>query len=599
MENLKSRSEIENRYKWNLTYLVKDDKEFNLLINKCNELIKEITNMKGSILNNKDTLSNYLKVSEELDDKLNRLYIYAYNNHASDTADESYLSNLDKIERLAEEASLSESYVVSEFMKSDEKYTLNLLKEANIYDEYSYHIKELYKDKDRILSEEEEKIISLANNTFGSGESAFSALDNTDIKFDNVLVDGKEVELTPFNYSLFLENKDQSVRCDAFTKMYKFYKEHNNTITNLLKGRFQELNFNRKVRKYNSLLDMELHSINVSPKVYEMLISKVNQYMDLNVEFQKIKANLLGLKEYHLYDTYVPIINNDKKYSLDEAIDNVKNALSILGEDYMNHFNRLYEEGTIDFLPNKNKRSGAYEISSYRNTPYVLLNYDGTYNDVSTIAHECGHAVHSMYSDEDNTYVNHSYDIFLAEIASTTNEMLLSIYNINNAKTKEDKLYFLVDFLNLCKATIYRQTMFSEFEEELARRVENNEAVTPKILNDYYYDLNKKYFKDSVVIDEDIKYEWSHIPHFYSPFYVYKYATGLITAICFANRLLKDNNYKEIYINSFLKAGSRKDVLDILKDAGIDLTSEESFDEAFSFISERLNELKSIVKEMS
>ena len=599
MEKLRKRSEVNKEDCWDLTLMVKDQAEYEEKKNLILQYNQKIVAMKGHILDSKDTLKEFLGVSERESRLLEQLYIYVRLTYDEDTSNATSLTRKLEMEQLIHTCEDSESFITSEFMKHDYKDILPWLEEDDFLRDYKLYFKRVYRQKERILSEKEERIITKALNAFGTPDDAFASLDTTDAHFKSVLLDdGTREELSHYNWNLFLENPSQSVRRRAFKNYYQFYGQHKNTYAALLKGNYQELEFLRDIRHYESALEMALDEINVSKEVYENLITSVHEYMDLNVEFQKIKAKILNNMEYHLYDTYVPVVAPPQAhFTKEQAIEIVKKALSPLQEDHLAHFQKILDSHAVDFYPNESKHSGAYHWGCFDSPNYVLLNFNGSYDSVSTLAHEFGHAVHSLYSKENNPYIYYDYEIFLAEIASTVNETLLSFYFLEHTQSKQEKIYYLCEFLDKVKATIYRQTMFAEFESIMSKKCQEHESLTEELFSTVYYDLNKKYFKDSVILDPEIRYEWMRISHFYRPFYVYKYATGLICAICIVKDILDHKEgFVEKYLN-FLKSGCNKEVLEILKGVDIDLTTRAPFEKAFTFVQELLSELKEIVQE--
>lgn len=599
MEKLIRRSEQKMEDCWDLTPLVKDEQDYEEKKAKVQNLSQAIVAMKGHILDSKENLKKFLELSEQEERIADILYIYVRLNYDEDTANSQAVSKRLEIEQLLNRLADDESFITSEFMKRDLKDLQPWLDEDETLHEYQLYFERLYRQKKRILSEQEEKIITKAMNAFGTPDDAFTSLDTTDATFGNVLLDdGTKVPLTQYNWPLFLENPSGSVRRRAFQTFYRFYEMHKNTFASLLKGNYQELEFIRDIRKYDSALEMALDESFIDKKVYTNLIHNVHQYMDLNVDYQKWKAKELGNSSYHLYDTYVPVVKlPEKKYTKEEAISLVLEALKPLKEDYLEHFKKILDSHSVDFYPNEFKHTGAYHWGCYDSPNYVLLNFNGSVDDVSTLAHETGHAVHSLYSKENNSFIYHSYGIFLAEIASTVNETLLSFYLLNHAQNNEEKKFYLCEFLDKVKATIYRQTMFAEFESMMSEKAQKKEPLTEEVISSTYYDLNKEYFKDSVIVDPEIRYEWMRISHFYSPFYVYKYATGLISAICIVKDIMDG---KEGFVSKylqFLKSGCSKNPLDILQLVDIDLTSDAPFQKAFTFIKECLEQLKNLEKE--
>ncbi len=599
MEKLKKRSEQNKSDCWDLTAMIKSQDDYEKQIDEAKKLNQEIVHMKGHILDNKESLKKFLEISEKESRITDLLYIFVRLTYDEDTSNSTAIARKLEIEQLLNGFSDNESFIMSEFMQKDLKDILPWIEEDDFLKPYKLSFERLYREKKHILSEKEEKIIAKALNAFGTPDDAFTALDTTDAKFGSVLLDdGTKEVLTQYNWQMFLENPSQNNRRRAFHTFYKFYEQHKNTFAAFLKGNYQELEFLRDIRGYESALSMALDRICISPKVYDNLIENVHKYMDINIEYQKIKAKVLNNKEYHLYDTYVPIVKlEQKKFTKDEAIKIVKEALKPLKDEYLEKFQSIFDSHAVDFYPNEYKHNGAYHWGCYDSPSYVLLNFNGTYDAVSTLAHELGHAVHSAYSKENNSFEYYSYDIFVAEIASTVNETLLSFYFLKNAQTKKEKMYFLCEFLDKVKATIYRQTMFAEFEQIMSKKCQDKASLTEEEFSNTYYKLNQEYFKDSVIIDPEIRYEWMRISHFYSPFYVYKYATGLITAICIVKDIMEEKEgFVEKYIE-FLKSGCNKEVLDILKLVDVDLTTDAPFEKAFGFIKECLEELKKIVSE--
>ena len=376
------------------------------------------------------------------------------------------------------------------------------------------------------------------------------------------------------------------------------YGEFKNTLTSTLAATCESLSVSSKLRKFNSSLEASLFDDFIPTSLYDNLITVVHKNLPNLYNYFEIKRKLLKLDEFHLYDGYVSTIKEiDKKYSFEEAEELVKKALSILGEEYSQVLNKAFKEGYIDKYPNLNKRSGAYSSGSYDTKPFILLNYTETYNDVSTLAHELGHSMHSYFSNQYNSYEESSYPIFLAEIASTVNELLFSYYMEEQAKTKDEKLSILNERLDTFKSTVFRQTMFAEFERYIHDLTDKGEVLTADAICNYYYELNKLYFGENVVIDEEVQFEALRIPHFYTPFYVYKYATGLSIASYIAKNILNHTpNFKEKYIE-FLKSGGRDYPLEVLKIIDIDLSDTKVFDEAMNMFKETLDKFISLNNE--
>ena len=581
-----------DKYKWDLTKLFKNDEEFNKTIKEVEELLKEIVKYKGKIFNSSNTLLEFLKLDTKIDILTEKIYIYAYLGHYDNMASEEYLQKKEKANKIMNDSSSVRSFVTPEILSNDYEYVQKLLSENKELESYKFAFEKLFRRKEHTLSEKEELLLSKVSELYSIPRNAFNALNNVDIKLGNIKdEDGKMVELTSSNYGKFITSKNRNVRKNAFKKDNKYYSDHINTLSELYIGKVKINGFVASTKKYNSILEMYLFSDKISTNLYEILIKITNKNTKYLEEFYKLKGKELGYKP-HLYDTYVNTSVMPKKdIPYEEGIKIVNEALKVLGNDYLKEFNRLLNNNVVDVYPKKAKRSGAFEWATYGVEPYVSLNYENDIDSVSTLAHEMGHAMHSYYSNKNQDYTNADYPIFLAEIASTVNEVLLSNYLIKNSKNKDEIIYYLVEFLDKFKGTVYRQTMFAEFEDIIHKKYENNEVITKDLLCNTYYDLNKKYFGSSVVVDEDIKYEWSKIPHFYSSFYVYKYATGFISALLIADKLENDKTFKDKYIE-FLSSGCSDYPQELLNKLGIDLSSEDVLDRAFQLFNDKVKLLK-------
>lgn len=398
------------------------------------------------------------------------------------------------------------------------------------------------------------------------------------------------------NYYIFMKSKDRSVRKSAFDTLYNYFKSLKNTLAATYVGEIKESAFVTKVKKFDSTLDRSLFYDNIDVKVYKNLINTVHNNLKLMYDYMDVRKKILNLDELHMYDIYADLVeSNNNKISFEEGKKILFEALKPLGEKYLNDLKQAFDEKWIDIYPNDGKKSGAYSWGSYDSYPYLLLNYNDTAESVGTLGHELGHSMHSYYSKSQN-YVDSQYPIFLAEIASTVNEVLINDYMYKHAKTKEDKIFFLTDLLDLIRTTIYRQTMFAEFEMIMHQKESDGVSLTEEEISNTYYNLNKLYYGDNVVSDDNIRYEWSRIPHFYTPFYVYKYATGLSAALSIASRLLKgDEKTRNDYLE-FLSSGGNNYPLEILKKVDVDMTTSKPVEEALSVFKEKIEELKELIK---
>ena len=592
----KLRCEIEDKYKWDLTKIYKDEKEWQKDFDDVKEKILKVLEYKDSFLSNGKKLYEYLKYDEEVSRKLEKIYYYAHLNYDADTLDEKYKVMTNKVSDLFTKYNELSSFVVPEILKLDEEKLNTFYKEEEKLEDYRFSIENIYRFKNHTLDEEKEKMLSNLSKCLSNPEETYEALTDSDFEYDYITDEkGNKVKFNESNYSLFIKSKDRSVRKRAFEMLHNKYKKYIRTITSTYKGEVETNVVLAKIRNYDSAISASLYSDNVPVDIYNNLIKVVNDNMNVLYDYYDLKKEILSLDCLHMYDTYVEIINKiDKKYSFDEAKEIVMEALSILGDKYIKNLKKAFDEKWIDIYHSKGKRSGAYSSGNFDVNPYVLLNFEGTLNDVSTLAHELGHSMHTYLSCKNNPYQYSSYEIFVAEVASTVNELLLANYMLKNSKNKEEKLAVINHILDLYKATLYRQTMFAEFEKETHKLREKGEVLTSDLLSNTYYNLVKKYFGPNVLCDDLIKYEWARIPHFYYNFYVYKYATGISAASYIVDGILNNKEGAlENYIN-FLKTGGSMYPLDELKIAGVNLNSKSVVLSAIKTFEKYLKEFKDI-----
>ncbi len=593
---MKTRSEISNDYKWDLTKIFETDSDFDKFYDETKKLIVDYKKYEGHIMDDAKTFYNSTIDSLEISRRLEKLYTYAHMKSDEDVSLNSNQELVSRVINLYNLASQAMYFEGTELLKEDYSKIEEFYKEEPRLLEHEINIKNSFRYKNHILSDAEEKIMSNLNGAFDNNETTYSYLTNSDMTFGTIKDEsGNEVELTDTNYSIFIESKDRRVRIDAFKTLYKYYKQFTNTITSTLNGNIKESVAVSHIRKYNSAFERSLFNDEMDPKVFKTLVDTVHENLDIYQKYYDLKKEVLGLDEIHLYDVYAKLINDyDKTYSFDEAKELVFKALSVMGEEYTNDLEKAFSQKWIDIYPNKNKRGGAYSSGSYDTYPYVLLNYQGRLNDVSTIIHELGHSMHSYYTRNNQPYQYGNYPIFVAEVASTVNEMLLAKYLLKNSDDKSVKLAVLNHLLELFKATIYRQVMFAEFEKYAYDLVENDDVITSEKLCNKYLELNKEYFGKNVVVDEEIKYEWEKVPHFYSDFYVYKYATGLSAACKIVNGILNhEDGALENYIK-MLKNGCRENPLNTLKIAGVDMTDKEVYQSAIDMFNDAIEEFKAL-----
>ena len=592
----KTRDEIETKYTWDLTLIYKTDEYFEKDYERVSKEINDITKYQGILVKSASNLLGYLKLSNELERKLYKLYYYANLKNDQDTTNTKYQAMLGKVKNLLTKFEELDAYAQPELMSIDYSIIEKYYEEEKELKEYEFVLSNLFRFKKHILSKEVEEVLSSLSNSLNNSSETYELLTDSDMKFGFIKDENnEEVELTESNYSVFLHSKDRRVRKEAFNKVLTTYGEYKNTISSTFAGNVDTLTTLAKLKKYDSSLEAALFSDNVDKEVYNNLIKTVKDNLDVLYKYFKLKKDFLKLDEFHLYDQYVDLVEkNTKKYTFLEAKDLVIEALSVLGEDYIKNLNKAFDERWIDVYNNKGKRGGAYSSGFYDTKPYVLLNYEGTINDVSTLAHELGHSMHTYYSCLNNPYQYSSYKIFVAEVASTVNELLLNFHLLNKG-SKEDKKYILSNLMNLFKATIYRQTMFAEFERDMHNLKEQGGVLTNEVLCDNYYKLNLDYFGPDVVVDDEIKYEWERIPHFYYNFYVYKYAIGLSCACYIVDNILNKKEYALENYLKFLSSGGSDYPINELKIAGIDVTKKDVIESAIKMFDNFIEQFKELM----
>ena len=538
---------------------------------------KEITSLQPKdIFKSGESLYNYLKNSDYLEMNLDKLYTYAHLNNDSDTTVAKYDEYVNKVRNIYQKYAQKTNFFEPQLLKINYKTIEKFYLECPELKEYEIYLKEIYRFKEHTLNEQEEAIIKELSKALNSSSDTYEKLTDTDMTFGNIKDEkNKMVELTESNYAIYTHSKNRRVRRSAFKKLMNKYGEFIHTISSTYSGYVNTLNGISNVYKYSNPLEQSLFADDIDVEVYDILIKTVHENMNVIYKYYNLRNKVLKLKKSHLYDTYVELIDNDSaNYSFSEAKEIVLKALSILGDDYTKILEKAFDEKWIDIYNNKGKRGGAYSSGSFLTNPFILMNFEGKLNDVSTLAHELGHSMHSYFSIKNNSYKNSNYQIFVAEIASTVNEMLLANYLLKESD-ETTKILVLNNLLDLFKATIYRQTMFAEFEKKMVLDSKNGIILTSDYLCDNYYKLVKEYFGDNVIIDKEIQNEWARIPHFYYDFYVYKYATGLSIASYIATEIFKGNqemlkNYRE-----FLKIGGRMNPRESLMTLGIDITKKD------------------------
>lgn len=594
----KLRSEIKEEDKWDLTGLYKTEDEWNKDYDELQGLISKFDDFKGKLNNSKNILK-YFEFNNEVNLKLENVCVYTYLKFDEDTTNTHFQELKGRADNLLSEFSLVSSFVMPELCKLSKDDIEKFMAEEEGLRNYKYDFDCILRIKNHVLSDKEESLLSNLEKPMSVSEEVSSYLRDADMKFSPIKdEDGNEVELTNTNYERFITSKDRNVRKSAFLTLYKSYEELIHTFASAYQGKVSLANRMAKIRGYKGAREAALDSNFVDNKIYDNLVATVNKHLDIMDDYYAMKREVMGLPEIHIYDIYSRLVPScDKKYTFEEAKNIVLEALSVLGDDYVNNLKKAFDERWIDIYPNKGKTGGAYERGCYKTHPYVLLNFNGKFNDVSTIAHELGHAMHSYYSDKNNDYAHHQYEIFVAEVASQVNEILLAKYLLNKSTDRNEKLYILDNLMETFKGSIIRQTMFAEFEDLMHKEEAKGTVLTSDFLSDNYYKLYQKYSGKNMISDKEIRYEWARIPHFYYDFYVYQYSTGLASACFIANNILnKKEGFLEKYLK-FLSLGGSMDPVDELREAGVDISKPEVIEEALNMFKETIEEFKNIYSE--
>lgn len=587
------RKDINNKYKWKIDLMYSSKESIDKDMTKVKSYINEIKQYKGKLSQSKENLYEALNIYEKASQLLQNLYVYTHMKQHEDTRINENQAMATKTDMLSTELSTASSYMVPEIISIDESKLKEYLEDEKL-SFYKKYIDEILREKPHTLSEKEEEILAAVSDLTSVPENAYDMLSYADMEFLEIENEyGEIVKLTHSNFSTFLKSKNNRVRKDAFDAMYTTYDKYKNTFASMLYGGIKSEIFYSKARKYESALYASLFQDDISVDVYNNLIKAVDENLDTLNRYVDIKKKFLGLEDIHMYDLYVPLTENfDMKIPYEEAQEIILNALKPLGGEYLGLIKRAFEENWIDVYENEGKQGGAYSWGSYDSHPYILMNYKDDLNSLFTLIHELGHSMHSYYSKQTQPYLYSGYKIFVAEVASTLNELLLINYLLEKADTKEERVYLLNYYLEQFRTTVYRQTMFAEFEKLTHASVEDGNPLTAKEFTDIYYDLNKKYYGNSTIVDEQIGLEWARIPHFYSNFYVYKYATGFSAASVLSQKILTEGKVAVDKYIEFLKSGGSDYPLNQLRAAGVDMEKKESVDKALEVFKELVDKLE-------
>ncbi|NLU48604.1 MAG: oligoendopeptidase F [Syntrophomonadaceae bacterium] len=592
----RKREEIAEEYRWQLEDIYRNQDDWEQDFQRVKELIEQIGPYQGRVGESASTLKQVLQILNEMQRKTDNLYVYSRMRRDEDNSKAEYQTLFDRAESLSVQCSSAVAFVVPELLSLSREQIKEYEKAEPELAVYAHYFDELFRQKEHILGEKEERLLAMSADLSSASNNIFTMLNNADIKFPTIRDEnGQEVELTKGRYGRFMESRDRRVRKEAYEGLYSSYKGLINTLAATLSSSIKRDIFYARARNYPSALHAALDQDNVPVEVYNQLIASVNNHLDSMYRYMKIRKKLLQVDPMYMYDIYVPLVADfDMKVTYEEAKEITLQGLKPLGEEYLSVLRQGYQGRWIDVYENQGKTSGAYSWGTYDTHPYGLMNYDDKLDDLFTLAHEMGHSLHSYYSNLAQPYIYSQYSIFVAEVASTVNESLLIDYLLKNTDNPQEKMYLLNHYLEQFRGTVYRQTMFAEFEKITHERVEAGDALTPENLGELYLELNKKYYGPEVEMDDNICAEWARIPHFYSAFYVYKYATGFSAATAIKQSILEEGQPAVDRYLDFLKSGSSDYPINLLKKAGVDLTTPEPVEKALTYFSKLLDEFEKL-----
>lgn len=597
IEKLPARSEIAEADKWALEDLFLTDADWKAAVKQLEEQLAQLKGYAGKVSASADALYAYLTLADETENLFEKVLVYSNEKMHEDMGNSTYQGYAAQAQAAATRLSAAEAFFEPELLAMEESRLQGFFKEDPKLEKYRLLIDRIWRRKEHTLSAAGEEILAKTYEMATAPDDIFSMFNDADAKFGTIRDEnGKEVELTHGRFGGFMESSDRRVRKEAFEALYQTYDQFKNTLAATYSANVKKAKFYADVRKYPSALAAALAPGNIPTEVYDNLIETVHRFLPAMYRYVALRKRALGVEELHMYDVYVPLVaDQTKKIPFAEAKEIVKRGLAPMGEEYVSHLEEGFDHRWIDVYENRGKRSGAYSWGAYGTHPYVLLNYQGKLDDVFTLAHEMGHALHSWYSNANQPYVYSGYLIFVAEVASTCNESLLMQYLLKESKDKKEKAYLLNHFIDQFKGTLFRQTMFAEFEKITHEMYAKGESLTAERLCAVYMDLNRKYFGEEMVSDPQIALEWARIPHFYTEFYVYQYATGFSCAIALSKRILEMGEAGVADYMKVLKGGCSKDPIELLKMAGVDISTPKPVEDALQLFEELVSELEELL----
>ena len=597
VELLRKDQKVENT--WDLESMFKTNEDFWNQFKEVEKLIPEIKNYRGKVKEGAKALLEVFKVEGDMSLKMEQLTIYAFLRKDQDSTNAEYGEIYAKTMNLNSKFDAEWSFLKPELLSIEEEVLSEYVEELEDLKVYKFKLEKLNKKRPHTLDAEQERIVAMAAEALDASDETFSALNNADVKFEEVEdKDGNKHTLTHGTYGTYMESPDRVLRKNTFHALYNYFKKHNNTFASTLSGNLKKKKYYADVHKYSSTRNNALSNNLIPEEVYDNLVTVVNKKIPALQRYYNLHKRAKGFEDFRLYDRSVSMVKGEPlKFTFEEARDIVLEAVKPMGEEYVNDMKKAFTERWIDVYPNKGKRSGAYSWGGYTTKPFVLLNFDGTLNDVYTLIHELGHSMHSYYTRKHQPYVYGDYSIFVAEVASTCNEALLTEYLYNKFEKEGNKngmLRVLNQALSGFTATVYRQTQFAEFEHKINQHLQNGGALTAEYFNTEYFNLIKKYYGDVFTYDEDIKYEWSRVPHFYYNYYVYQYATGYSAAQALSKLILEDSKNAKVYIDEFLSKGCSNYPIEVLKNAGVDMSKPEPIELALQDFEEKIEKFEKL-----
>ncbi|MGG3736753.1 oligoendopeptidase F [Aeribacillus pallidus] len=597
VKQLPKRHEVPEDLTWRLEDIFASDEEWEKEYQSVANEIQKAEQFKGTLIESAERLLEALQFQDKISERTGKLYVYAHMRYDQDTTNTFYQGLDDRAKYLYSQLSSALSFMVPEILSIPEERLKQFIAQNEDLKLYEHALEEITRKRPHVLSAEQEEMLAEASQALNASSQTFGMLNNADLEFPTIKDEnGEEVQLSHGRFIQFMQSEDRRVRQDAFKAMYDTYGKFKNTFASTLSGAVKKDNFYAKVRNYESARQAALSENNIPEKVYDNLVETINKHLPLLHRYISLRKKVLGVDELHMYDVYTPLVKESKmKVTYEEAKEYLLKGLAPLGEEYINIVKEGLENRWVDVVENVGKRSGAYSSGTYGTNPYILMNWQDDMNNLFTLVHEFGHSVHSYLTRKYQPYTYGHYSIFVAEVASTCNENLLNDYLLKTVTNEKHRLYLLNHYLDDFRATVFRQTMFAEFEQLIHEKAQRGEALTAELLTKEYYELNKKYFGPDMVVDEEIGLEWARIPHFYYNFYVYQYATGFSAATALSKQILEEGEPAVTRYIDFLKAGCSDYPIEVLKKAGVDMTTSQPIEEACQVFEQRLNELESLL----